>query len=350
LSFSPLPERLVECVPNFSEGRDSRAIRAVVGAAAGTPGVRVLHIDSSPDAHRTVFTYAGAPEACLEAGFRMIRTAAGHINMQTHRGVHPRIGAVDVFPFVPLRNVTMAECADLARRLAERAGNELGIPAYLYGEAARSPERKSLSAIRTGGYEGLADRMQNPAGAPDFGPAAFRPDFGACAIGARGLLIAYNVNLADPDPARSRRIAEAIRESGATPRDGSGAGERIPGRFAACQAIGWRIESRGRTQVSTNLTDYRITPPHAVYEECVRLAAEAGTRVTGSEVVGLIPREALLTAGRYYSGTDGAAAGTQDVSNGELIRRAVAGLGLDDWTPFDPSRKILEACLAGANF
>jgi glutamate formiminotransferase / formiminotetrahydrofolate cyclodeaminase len=337
LSFESVPDRLVECVPNFSEGRDEAVIRAVAAAADETPGVRVLNVDSSPDAHRTVLTFAGGPEACLDAGFRTFKAATGRIDITRHRGVHPRIGALDVFPFVPLRNVDMAECAALAVRLAERVGNELGIPAYLYEEAARSKERKSLSALRAGGTGGLAERMADPAWVPDFGPRTFDPRAGASAIGARGLLIAYNVNLADPDPAVARRVAGLIRESGTGGK---------PGLFKACRAIGWRIESRGRSQVSTNLTDFRVTAPHAVYEACVRLAAEAGGRVTGSEIVGLVPLEALTAAGRHFGGA-GAASGRAGADETEAIGRAVEGLGLNDWAPFDPDRKILERRLAG---
>ena len=329
---------LVECVPNFSEGRDPDVIRAVVDAAAGAPGVRVLNVDSGPDANRTVLTFAGPPEACLDAGFRTFRAAAEMIDMRGQSGVHPRIGALDVFPFVPLRGIGPDACAALAVRLAERVGNELGVPAYLYEGAAAGSNRRSLARLRAGGYEGLESRMADPAWAPDFGPARFNPGFGACAIGSRGILIAYNVNLADPDPAVARRIAADIRESGT---------EGKPGLFKACRAIGWRIESRGCSQVSTNLTDFRVTPPHRVHEACVRLAAEAGTSVTGSEIVGLAPLEALTAAGRFHAGgREQDPESIPSIGEEEAIRAAVRGLGLNDWYPFDPDEKILERCLS----
>ena len=324
-------------MPNFSEGRDLAVIRAVVDAAAGVPGVRVLNVDSSPDANRTVLTFAGPAEACLEAGFRTFRAAVEKIDMRRQSGVHPRIGALDVFPFVPLRGIGPDACAALAVRLAERVGNELEVPAYLYEGAAAGLNRRSLSSLRAGGYEGLESRMGDPTWAPDFGPARFNPGFGACAIGSRGILIAYNVNLADPDPAVARRIAAAIRESGTAGK---------PGLFEACKAIGWRIESRGCSQVSTNLTDFSITPPHRVHEACARLAAEAGTSVTGSEIVGLTPLEALTAAGRFHAGGRGKdPESILSIGEDEAIRAAIRGLGLNDWHPFEPDLKILERCL-----
>ncbi len=340
LSSDDRSQPLVECVPNFSEGRDSAVIRAVADAAAGTPGVRILNVDSGPDANRTVLTFAGPAEACLEAGFRTFRAAVERIDMRKQSGVHPRIGALDVFPFVPLRGIGPDACAVLAVRLAERVGNELGVPAYLYERDAAGENPRSLSGLRAGGYEGLEARMADPAWAPDFGPARFNSRSGACAIGSRGILIAYNVNLADPDPSTARRIAGAIRESGTGGK---------PGLFKACKAIGWRIESRGCSQVSTNLTDFRVTAPHRVHEACVRLARDAGTSVTGSEIVGLMPLEAMTAAGRFFSGsadsnTDSAPAETQD----GWVKDAIRGLGLDDWYPFDPDEKILERCLMRA--
>jgi glutamate formiminotransferase/formiminotetrahydrofolate cyclodeaminase len=354
LSFDPKTElqKLIECVPNFSEGRDPEKIRPIVDAVHGVPNATVLHIDSNPDVNRTVLTFAGPPEAVLEAGFQMISKAIELIDMSSHKGKHPRIGAVDVFPFVPLKNSTLSECVGLAVRLGKRIGEELQIPIYLYEAAARKPERRNLSNIRSGGYEGLAEKISKPEWKPDFGPAEFHSKSGAAIIGARNILIAYNVNFDITGKTIAIKIAESIRESGGLMRDASGnpvrdaKGQfvRIPGKFKACNAIAWILDyyKKGRdlcrgTQVSTNLTDYKITPPHAVYQECVRLAETYGVRVTGSEIVGLVPLDAILMAGRHFIGKNKAR-----LSEAELIDAAIKGLGLNDFYPFIPEEKILE--------
>jgi glutamate formiminotransferase/formiminotetrahydrofolate cyclodeaminase len=337
--------KLIECVPNFSEGRDPDKIQRIVDSVRGVPHVWILHVDSSADANRTVLTFAGPPIGVLEAGFRLAVRCAETIDMSAHSGIHPRIGSLDVFPFVPLRNASLSECTGLAERLAERVGNELKVPVYLYGAAARTPERAGLPAVRAGGYEGLTRKILMPEWKPDYGPAEFNPRAGAFAIGARNILVAYNVNLNKADEKAARKIAETIRESGSVKRDEAGRvvrdahrrPVRILGVFKSCRAIGWVLDQRGKAQVSTNLTDYRITPPHVVYEECIRLAKKNGVCVTGSEVVGLIPLEALLMAGRHFRER-----GATHYSEAEWIDAAIGGLGLNDLYPFAPQEKILE--------
>ena len=339
--------KLVECVPNFSEGRDMAVIEKITGEIESTEGVKLLDVDPGKDTNRTVVTFIGSPDAALEAAFKAIARAAEVIDMSKHSGAHARMGATDVCPFVPVSGVTMEECAELARRLGERVGDELGIPVYLYEHAASRPERQNLANIRSGEYEGLREKLQDPEWKPDFGPARFNKGAGATVIGAREFLIAYNVNLNTRDTGVAREIAFTIREKGRLKRDkdgkvvrdGDGKALRDPGIFKACKAVGWYMEDFGRAQVSINLVDYKITPPHLVFDECCRIAGELGARVTGSELVGLIPLEAMLIAGRYYLEKLNK---TKGVPESELIHTAVLSMGLGDLYPFEPDKKIIE--------
>ena len=339
--------RLVECVPNFSEGRDRDKINALTREIASTPQVKLLDVDPGETTNRTVVTMIGAPDAVKEAAFKAIRKAAEVIDMRTHKGAHSRIGATDVCPVVPVSGVTMSDCVRLANELGERVGRELGIPVYLYEEAARGPERRNLANIRVGEYEGLAARLARPEGAPDYGPAVFNAKAGATVIGAREFLIAYTINLNTRDRRLAHEIALDLREMGRPKKDKDGnvvkdaAGTTVmlPGRFKAIKAVGWYIEDYGTAQISINFTNYKISPVHLVFDEACRLAERLGLRVTGSELVGLIPMEALLMAGRYYLEKQGKSAGWPEE---ELIRVAVRSLGLKDVAPFDPKKKIIE--------
>lgn len=345
--------KLVECVPNFSEGRDKDKIQAICREIETTPGVKLLDVDPGESTNRTVVTFVGPPEAVKEAAFKAIKKAAEIIDMTKHKGAHPRIGATDVCPFVPVSGVTMEECVQLANQLAERVGRELGIPVYLYEEAARRPERKNLANIRSGEYEGLPEKLKDPEWMPDYGPAIFNPKSGATVIGAREFLIAYNINLNTRERRLAHEIALNLREAGRAKRDESGQIIReadghpvmMPGKFKYVKAVGWYIEDYGCAQISINLTNYKISPPHLVFEEAVKEAEKLGLRVTGSEVVGLIPKEALLMAGRYFLEKQGKSPG---VPEEELIHVAIRSLGLNDVAPFEPRKKIIEYCVEEA--
>jgi len=341
---------LIECVPNFSEGRDLEVIRKITARIESVAGAALLHVDPGKATNRTVVTFAGAPDAVVEAAFRAIAAAAESIDMRRHTGEHPRMGATDVCPLVPISGISMAETAELARRLGERVGRELGIPVYLYEESQPDPARKNLSLIRSGEYEGLAKKLSDPAWKPDFGPAAFNPAAGATVIGARQFLVAFNVNLNTTSTRRANAVAFDIRESGRPKREGDSltgrvvtdaAGEpvTIPGSLKAVKAIGWYIEEYGIAQVSMNLTDLGITPLHTAFDETCRAASARGLRVTGSELVGLIPLAALTDAGRHYLRKQRRSAG---VPEAELIEIAVRSLGLEDLTPFNPAERIIE--------
>ena len=341
-----MPEAILECVPNFSEGRDAAVVAAIAAAISRHPGIQLLDVDSGAAAHRTVITFVGAPAAVVDAAFHAIATAAEHIDMRRHKGVHPRLGATDVCPLIPVRGLTMEEAAGYARQLGERVWKELGIPVYLYGEAAIDASRRELSAIRSGEYEGLEAKLKNPAWRPDFGEAAFIPASGATVIGARDFLVAYNVNLDTPDVAVASALAAELREKGRRKMvDGRPASDAAgrplyePGLLKHVRAIGWFIEEYGRAQVSMNLTRIAVTPVHEAFETCKRCAGKRGVRVTGSELVGLIPLRGLLDAGRYYRQRSGSPTGATE---SELVESAVAGLGLGDLTPFDPRKKVLE--------
>ena len=339
--------KLVECVPNFSEGRDKTKIAAIAGEIETVPGVKLLDVDPGESTNRTVVTFIGPPDAAAEAAFRAIRKAAEVIDMRRHKGAHSRLGATDVCPFVPLSGVTMEECVALARALGVRVAAELGIPVYFYEEAAQCPERRNLASVRQGEYEGLAEKLKDPAWAPDCGEAVFNPSAGATIIGAREFLIAYNIDLNTRDRKLASEIALNIRESGRAKRDKhgdivrdeSGAAVKVPGRFSHVKAVGWYIEDYQRAQISINFTNYKVTPIHVVFDDVRAQAAAMGLRVTGSELVGLIPKDALLQAGRYYLERQGKSSG---VPESELLRIAVLSLGLSDVVPFDPAKKIIE--------
>ena len=339
--------KLVECVPNFSEGRDRDKIGAITREIEAVPGVKLLDVDPGASTNRTVVTFIGAPEAVKEAAFRAIARAAEVIDMRSHKGAHSRVGATDVCPFVPVSGVTMDDCVRLAEELGARVAAELAIPVYLYEAAARKPERRNLAVIRAGEYEGLAEKLKDPRWAPDFGKPVFNARSGATVIGAREFLIAYNINLNTRDRKLAHDIALSLRESGRAKRDKAGnivkdaRGNTVkrPGRFKEVKSVGWYVEDYGIAQISVNFTNYKVTPIHVVFDEARRLAGTLGLRVTGSELVGLIPKEALLMAGRYYLEKQGKSPGVPD---GELVRVAVRSLGLSDVVPFDPEKKIIE--------
>ncbi|MBM3329300.1 MAG: glutamate formimidoyltransferase [Calditrichaeota bacterium] len=340
-------QRIVECVPNFSEGRDRRIIDRISSAIASVPGVSLLDVDPGAATNRTVITFVGEPEAVLEAAYRGIEAASKLIDMTVHHGEHPRLGATDVCPFVPVSGVTMEECIALARSLGQRVGDRLGIPVYLYEYAASRPERRNLADIRAGEYEALASRGGDPFWTPDFGPDHFNPKSGATVIGARDFLIAYNVNLNTRDAKLATKIAQRIREMGFPQRDAegrivrdeSGSKVMIPGLFEAVKAVGWYIAEYGQAQISINLVNYRVSPPHEVFDACCEIATELGLRVTGSELVGLIPLDALLMAGQHYLARQGRMTG---VGEAELVRTAILSLGLSQLNPFDPQEKVIE--------
>ena len=342
--------QLVECVPNFSEGRDQAVIQAIADAMRSVEGVSVLDVDPGADTNRTVYTFVGSPDAVVEAAFRAIKVGVERIDMQKHHGEHARLGAADVTPFVPVSGVTMEECVELARRLGKRVGEELGIPVYLYEAAATSEQRRSLPDIRAGEYEGLAKKLEDPVWKPDFGPSEFKPRSGAFVIGARRFLIAYNINLNTRDPKLANEIALEIRERGRLLRDASGnkiLGEdgaplRTQGRLKECKATGWYIEDYGQAQVSMNLTDHHVTPVHVALETVREEAQKRGLVVTGSELVGLMPKDAIVEAGRYYLKRQGRSWG---VPERELIDVAILSMGLSQLTPFDPKKKIIELCV-----
>ena len=336
--------KLIECVPNFSEGRDRGVIDAIAAEISATPGAMLLDVDAGAATNRTVVTFIGGPEAVEEAAFRAIRKAATLIDMSRHRGEHPRLGATDVCPFVPVSGATMEDCVAIAGRLGRRVGDELGIPVYLYEAAATRTERRSLADIRKGEYESLAEKLKDPAWAPDFGPARFHREAGATVIGAREFLIAYNVNLNTRDKKLANVIAQAIREAGKTKRAADGTTTTVPGRFKECRAVGWYIEEFGRAQVSINLTNYNVTPLHDVFDACCEEASKLGLRVTGSELVGLIPKAALLAAGDHFLAKQGKTAG---IPERERVHTAVLSLGLSELAPFEPAHKVIEYRYAG---
>lgn len=389
--------QIVECVPNFSEGRDLAKIKQITDAIEAVSGVSLLDVDAGADANRTVVTFVGPPEAVLEAAFNAVQTASEVLDMSTHSGSHPRMGATDVCPFIPVEGITIEECAKLAARLGERVGQELNIPVYLYEAAASTPARRNLAVVRKGEYEGLADKLLNPQWAPDYGPNVPHRKAGALITGSREFLIAYNVSLNTRDKSLATDIAFELREKGRVARKNSGVvystGEKIfyaedsypcgncdlvatnyeelaehtsqvhgydlgellalndvpldgligrsvyrAGRFSHCKAIGWIVDEYDRAQISINLTDYHITPPHLVLEEARRLASDRGLVVTGSEIVGLIPFQALYESGQYYLAKQGRTSG---IPVDDVLATAVQSMGLNDTGSFDITKRVL---------
>jgi glutamate formiminotransferase/formiminotetrahydrofolate cyclodeaminase len=333
-------KQIVECVPNFSEGRDPAVIGQITDEIKKVAGVELLDVDPGRDTNRTVVTFAGSPAGVEEAAFLAIKRASELIDMSKHKGAHPRMGATDVCPFVPVSGVTMADCVEIAKRLGRRVGEELAIPVYLYEEAASTPERKSLAHIREGEYEALGEKLKKKESKPDFGKAVFNRKAGATVIGAREFLIAYNVNLNTRNVKLAKEIANRMREKGYTAKNPkTGEKKTLPGTLKAVRAVGWYIPEYQMAQISVNLLNYNVTPLHRVFEEAERLAAEFGVRVTGSELVGLIPLEAVLQVGRHYLRKQDGCIG---VDERELVRIAVQSLGLAEISEFKPEHKIIE--------
>ena len=340
-------QKIIECVPNFSEGRDMNVIKQITDVIEKVEGVKLLNVDPGAATNRTVVTFVGSPEAVSQAAFLAIKKASEVIDMRHHHGEHPRMGATDVCPFIPISGVTMEETAEYARALAKRVGEELQIPIYCYESAAFKPERRNLATCRSGEYEGLSKKFTNPEWKPDFGPSEFNEKVavtGATAIGARDFLVAINYNLNTTSTRRANAIAFDVREKGRKKREGNpitgkvvvderGKEVWIPGTLKGCKAIGWFIEEYGIAQVSMNVTNITETPVHIAFDEVVDKAAARGIRVTGAEIVGLIPKKVLIEAGKYYLAKQQRSAG---ISEEEIIKIAVKSMGLDDLKPFDP--------------
>ncbi len=343
-------QKLIECVPNFSEGRDLDLIRQITGAIESVDGVALLDVDPGATTNRTVVTFVGSPEGAVEAAFRAIQKAAELIDMRKHKGAHPRMGATDVCPFVPISNVSWEEAIACAQELAKRVGDELNIPVYLYERAAKDKSRSNLSVIRTGEYEGFFEKIKQPEWKPDFGPAVFNEKSGATVIGARDFLVAYNVNLNTKSVRRANSVAFDVRENGriktedGTPSgkpvlDENGEPVRIPGTLKHVKAIGWYVEEYGIAQVSMNLTNIEETPLHAAFDACAEAASKRGLRVTGSEIVGMVPKKCLVDAGRYFLRKQKWSEGAAEE---ELIDIATRSMGLSELKPFDPKEKVIE--------
>jgi glutamate formiminotransferase/formiminotetrahydrofolate cyclodeaminase len=346
-------KKLIECVPNFSEGRDMGIIKQITDAIESVEGIRLLDVDPGKATNRTVVTFVGEPEPVIEAAFRAMKKASEVIDMTKHKGEHPRFGATDVCPLVPIANISMEETAEYARKLAKRAGEELQYPIFCYEFAATSEKRKNLASVRSGEYEGLEQKLANPDWNPDFGPAQFVPKTGATAVGARNFLVAYNVNLNTTSTRRANSIAFDVREAGRVKREGdsltgkivkdeNGKQIRIPGTLKKVKAIGWYIEEFGVAQISMNLTDISVTPVHIAFDEVCKSAQSRGLRVTGSELVGLIPLQSILDAGKYFLTKQKRSLG---IPEDEIIKIAVKSLGLDEVKPFNPNEKIIEYIL-----
>lgn len=343
--------KIVECVPNFSEGRDKEKIKTITDEIAKTKGVTLLDVDPGEATNRTVVTFVGTPEGVKEAAFRAIKKASEVLDMSKHKGAHSRMGATDVCPFVPVAGVTMEDCVKIANEVGDRVARELSIPVYLYEEAATKPERRNLAVVREGEYEGLPEKLKDPEWKPDYGEPVFNKKLGATIIGAREFLIAYNINLNTRERKLAHEIALNIREQGRVKRDEkgkiirdeNGKTVKIPGKLKEVKGVGWYIDEYGIAQVSVNLTNYKITPLYKLFEECRKEARKLGLRVTGSELVGLIPKEAMLQTGRYYLEKQRKCPGVPDE---ELIRTAVISLGMDQLYPFKPEEKIIEYTIA----
>ncbi len=343
-------KKLIECVPNFSEGKDMGVIRQITAEIEAVEGVKLLDVDPGQATNRTVVTFVGTPDEVIEAAFRAVKKASELIDMRKHKGAHPRMGATDVCPLVPVANVDMEEVVEYARKLAQRIGEELDISVYCYEHAALEPKRRNLANCRSGEYEGMADKVMLPEWKPDFGPAKLNAKSGVTAVGARDFLVAYNINLNTTSTRRANAIAFDVREKGRVKREGNpvtgkivtdekGSTVYIPGTLKAVKGIGWFIEEYGIAQISMNLTNISITPVHVAFDEVCDQAAKRGIRVTGSELVGLVPLKSMLDAGRYFLAKQQRSLG---VSDEELIKIAMKSMGLDELKPFNPREKIIE--------
>jgi len=333
-----MTNQIIECVPNFSEGIDQEIIQNITGEIGSVAGVKLLNVDPGRDANRTVVTFAGEPEAVIEAAFRAIKIAGELIDMSTQKGTHPRMGATDVCPLIPVSNITLDEVIVYAERLARRVGEELEIPVYLYEDSQPDKKRSNLAAIRAGEYEGFFKKIKLPAWKPDFGPAEMDAKRGATVIGARDFLIAYNINLNTSSTHIANEIAQDVRETGKIIINENGK-ERIPGTLKYVKAIGWYMEEYGKAQVSMNLTNISATPIHKVFDEVCAKAADHGVDVTGSELIGMIPLSAMTNAGRYFLQKQGITYVTNEF---KLIDAAIHAMGLNELATFDPQKKIIE--------
>jgi glutamate formiminotransferase / formiminotetrahydrofolate cyclodeaminase len=349
-------QKLIECVPNFSEGSDPNVIRQITDAIKSVDHVSLLDVDPGASTNRTVVTFVGNPDAAVEAAFRAIEKAAELIDMRKHKGAHPRMGATDVCPFIPVSSVSWEEAIECANRVGKRVGEELQIPVYLYEKAAKEKSRANLSVIRAGEYEGFFKKIKQPEWKPDFGPAVFNKKSGATVIGVRDFLVAYNVNLNTKSVRRATSVAFDVREQGrvktedGTPSgkailDSSGEPVRIPGMLKSVKAIGWFVKEYGIAQVSMNLTNIEETPLHVAFDACVESAAKRGMRVTGSEIVGMVPKKCLVDAGRYFLRKQ---RWSEGVSEEELIDLAIRSMGLSELKPFDPNEKVIELKIQSA--
>lgn len=355
-----MAKRLIECVPNFSEGRDMAVIKEIAAVIENVEGVKLLNIDPGAATNRTVITFIGEPEAVCEAAFRAVKKASEVIDMRKHTGEHPRIGATDVLPLVPVAGITMEETVAYARKLARRVGEELSIPVYCYEEAAQVPERRNLAVCRAGEYEGLAKKMADPEWRSDFGPSVYDERVartGASVIGARDFLIAVNFNLNTTSTRRANAIAFDVREKGRPKREGNkitgkplkdenGDTIMIPGTLKGTKAIGWFIEEYGIAQVSMNITDISQTPLHKAFEEVSEKALKRGVRVSGTEIIGLVPKRVLIDAGKYFLARQQRSSG---ISESEIIKIAIKSMGLDDLKPFEPQEKVIEYLIADSS-
>jgi glutamate formiminotransferase/formiminotetrahydrofolate cyclodeaminase len=349
-------QKLIECVPNFSEGRDQNVIRQITDSIESVDGVSLLDVDPGASTNRTVVTFVGNPEAAVEAAFRGIKKAAGLIDMRKHKGAHPRMGATDVCPFIPVSNVSWEQAIACASKLGKRVGEELKIPVYLYEKAAKDKSRANLSVIRAGEYEGFFEKIKQSEWKPDFGPAVFNEKSGATVIGVRDFLVAYNVNLNTKSVRRATSVAFDVREQGrvktgdGTPSgkpvlDSNGEPVRIPGMLKHVKAIGWFVKEYGIAQVSINLTNIKETPLHVAFDACVESATKRGLRVTGSEIVGMVPKKSLVDAGRYFLRKQ---RWSEGASEEELIDIAIRSMGLSELKPFDPKEKVIELKIESA--
>ncbi|MDB5116038.1 MAG: glutamate formimidoyltransferase [Mucilaginibacter sp.] len=334
-------KRIIECVPNFSEGVDHNIINIITHQIEMVKGVKLLNVDPGKGANRTVVTFAGEPEAVVEAAYLAIKKAGELIDMRIQKGTHPRMGATDVCPLIPISNISLDETAVYAQQLAKRVGDELGIPVYLYEHAQQNKDRSNLSVIRSGEYEGFFNKIKLTGWQPDFGPHEMNARCGATVIGARDFLIAFNINLDTASTRIANEIAQEVRESGKIIANENGK-QRIPGALKYVKAIGWYMEEYGKAQVSMNLTNISVTPVHRVFDEVAARATAHGVKVTGSELIGMIPLKAMLDAGNYFLQKQGF---SNPVSEGELIAAAIQSMGLDELAPFNPQERIIEYLL-----